>query len=317
MDNLIGRDLLIRSLRQELIGPSPAGDPLDISQPVIFDKKEDAYGPWYDLHSGEEILQRDRPTKRYGIGVLYPASTPADETMGADDEDMDDALTINESLESTSDLIGSEKSSQPTDMDSDDFDLSLANAYRPSSIAVSFLIEPSDTEELSVQVLGGRYYPIEVTVADSRRTWWVRSEITINAKFSTSELNVKRPSVVRAVIDANNIEGLNLEVLAYVRPRDETSLVTVALINRSIVDDQSEEQSCLFQLQLRVFAKRDNGYGCILPYPSSDSVILDEEQESLNLLYRESPVFAVGHGCAADWEGPLGQQSVSEVSARP
>lgn len=316
MDNLIGRDLLIRSLRQELIGPSPAGDPLDISQPVIFDKKEDAYGPWYDLHSGEEILQRDRPTKRYGIGVLYPASTPADETMGADDEDMDDALTINESLESTSDLIGSEKSSQPTDMDSDDFDLSLANAYRPSSIAVSFLIEPSDTEELSVQVLGGRYYPIEVTVADSRRTWWVRSEITINAKFSTSELNVKRPSVVRAVIDANNIEGLNLEVLAYVRPRDETSLVTVALINRSIVDDQSEEQSCLFQLQLRVFAKRDNGYGCILPYPSSDSVILDEEQESLNLLYRESPVFAVGHGCAADWEGPLGQQSVSEVSAQ-
>ena len=316
MNHLIGRDKLIDALRQELIGPSPAGDPLDISQPVIFDKKEDAYGPWYDLRSGEEILQRDRPTKRYGIGVLYPASTPADETVGVDDEDIDDDLAMTESLESTFELIGSEESSQPTDIDSDDFDLSLANAYRPSSIAVSFLIAPSDTQELSVQVLGGRYHPIEVMVANSKRTWWVRSAVTIKAKFNTSEFNVKKPSIVKSVTDASNIEDLSLEILAYVRPRSETSLVTVALINRSIADGQSEEQLSLFQLQLQVFAKQDNGYGSILPYPSPDSVFQDDEQKSLDLLYRESPVFAVGHGCAADWDKPLDQQLVSEVSAQ-
>jgi hypothetical protein len=55
------RTQLIISLREELVGPSPQGEELDCSGEIRF---EDA--------SGEEILMRDRPVKRYGVGVLYP-----------------------------------------------------------------------------------------------------------------------------------------------------------------------------------------------------------------------------------------------------
>ena len=40
----------------------------------------------------------------------------------------------------------------------------------------------------------------------------------------------------------------------------------------------------------------------ILAYPDPDGRARDEEEESLDLLYREAQTFAVGHGCAADWK---------------
>ena len=75
-DHIEGREQIIDALRQELVGPSPAGAPLDVSHPIVFDTAKDSYGPWAEAGTGQEILQRDAPTKRYGIGVLYPAAIP-------------------------------------------------------------------------------------------------------------------------------------------------------------------------------------------------------------------------------------------------
>jgi hypothetical protein len=43
---------------------------------------------------------------------------------------------------------------------------------------------------------------------------------------------------------------------------------------------------------------------------------MDEEEQALDLLYREVPTFAVGHGCAADWDAPEGSV-VATVHAVP
>src|SRR5260370_8937901 len=74
-----GRDIILRALKAELVGPSPQGREIDCTQPISFDDPKQSYGPWRQQGSGEEILLRDPPCKRYGVGVLYPLCTPVEE----------------------------------------------------------------------------------------------------------------------------------------------------------------------------------------------------------------------------------------------
>ena len=71
-DHITNRDSVLRALREELVGPCPLGQEIDCSQAIRLEDAEAAYRPYRQLGSGEEILQRDSPTKRYGVGVLYP-----------------------------------------------------------------------------------------------------------------------------------------------------------------------------------------------------------------------------------------------------
>jgi DUF2075 family protein len=77
-DHITNRDAVLRALRQELVGPCPLGHEIDCAGPVQLDEAEAAYRPYRQLGSGEEILQRDSPTKRYGVGVLYPMEAKID-----------------------------------------------------------------------------------------------------------------------------------------------------------------------------------------------------------------------------------------------
>ncbi len=74
-----GRSSVLQALQEELVGPSPRGSEIDCTQPMFFDNAKESYGPWRQKGSGEEILLRDPPCKRYGVGVLYPMETHADE----------------------------------------------------------------------------------------------------------------------------------------------------------------------------------------------------------------------------------------------
>jgi hypothetical protein len=69
-DHITNRDAIIRALREELVGPCPIGEEIDCNLAIQLDNKETAYRPYRQLGNGEEILQRDAPTKRYGVGIL-------------------------------------------------------------------------------------------------------------------------------------------------------------------------------------------------------------------------------------------------------
>src|SRR5438128_1009331 len=75
IDHLKSRDKLLEKLRAELVGPSPGGNPIDCSKPIAFDETSQSRRPWKQAASGDEILQRDPPSRRYGVGVLYPVET--------------------------------------------------------------------------------------------------------------------------------------------------------------------------------------------------------------------------------------------------
>src|SRR5579859_3619704 len=84
-DHLKNRDIVYDALAKELVGPNPVGEVLQTSPMPRFADQLASYGPWQDSN-GQEILQRDRPSKRYGIGVLYPFETLDTDAAGVPPE---------------------------------------------------------------------------------------------------------------------------------------------------------------------------------------------------------------------------------------
>ena len=343
-DHKANRNQVLSYLRYELAGPwkpwdggppvIPTGTELDISGDVKFDEKEAAYRPFVQAGTGEEILQRDRPCKRYGVGVLYPigvalesdpnlegAAEPAAEEVATEDEARVEPLTVagEETIKRLADRQGS------AEAEDDDFDLTGANEYRPSTMAVSFLAELPDGTRLVVEALGGRYHRRRVTIAGKERTWWLRTPVAVTAPFDAAALRGGNNRLVRPQagdVASSNIEDLPIEVTAFTRPRpDGSSLLTVSLINRSSPPARGgPDESCLFQTRFRVTVQGEEGAaGGVLPYPERprhEGGTIDTEYESFDLLYRKMKTFGVGHGCAADWDGPA-ELRVHEVRAEP
>jgi len=327
-DHLQGREALVMALREELVGPCPRGAAIDCTGDVAFPDRESAYGPFRQAGSGEEILQRDRPIKRYGIGVLYPPDTPGENDpaeeadqgeQAADDVPGGDGEEIVEDHAATALQRIAERSSS-RDFDESDFDLSTANSYRPSAVGLSFLCKLPAGSVLAVDVEGGRYRPKQVTIRTGgdgegdagsgdaapqlqTRRWWLRSPVRLRARFVGEELTSGDERAVAPTSDpeAENLEGLDIALAAYARPREDgTSLITISLVNRSRSDPIDE--GCLFQVRFSASVEEAEG-GVILPYEhvrTADAAD-DPEEASLDLLYRSSRTFAVGHGCAADW----------------
>lgn len=337
-DFLAGRDSLVKALREELVGPCPRGNPIDCSKDISFPDRESAYGPWKQAGSGEEILERDRPIKRYGIGVLYPQGTAGDHDPREETESADTVEAVEEVPAADSTEILAERAAEAieriaergggADSAEQDFDLSTANSYRPSAMGLSFLCEASEGSRLKVAVSAGRYREKEVTIRTGRRDgggasgsagehdqvrrWWLRSPVRLEASFAAEDLIAGGERAVAAAEKTpHNCEGFDLSVTAYARPRDGgKSLVTVSIVNRT-VDPHPVDIGCLFQLR---FTASIEGGGAILPYEEARTQISDEEDASLALLYRGSRTFAVGHGCAADWSGEV-ESRAAEVSA--
>ena len=135
------REIMVDAIRRELFGPAigevKCGTPVD---PVKLSYEKLKKGPIYDRQTGQEILFQTDPLHRYGIGVLYP-QMPSDWEEG-DDETPIPGLGTGEASED------GDQSIQPiqerisdvheTLTDSDDFDLTDANKYKPSAMAISF-----------------------------------------------------------------------------------------------------------------------------------------------------------------------------------
>jgi hypothetical protein len=316
-----GRSEAVAALYAELLGPitahpSPGGPeptPLDTASPITFGGLDETNALFVDTASGEEIL-KDRPTQRYGIGVLYTPAQLVD--AAAEDGAVNDPDEIGAAGTSPGEP---ERSPEPItavgQAEADDFDLSSSYQRRPSSMAVSLLaaIEPGDT--LVVSITGGRYDGIPVTIGDSSRQWWVRRPVNLAWEFPCPTAQGLVDGVAPPAADP-----LNLQVQVMARPEAGAWLLTVALVNRA-AEDASPDVHGLFQSRFELTIHRGGEpVAAFLPYPDrkSDQLLgLDEEARSLDLLYRRAPAFAVGHGCAATWPERWGQVKSSCIVADP
>ena len=326
MKHIQNRDELVAQLKQELVGPAPAGTEIDTSGP-IKNLKEDDRAPYRQEGSGEEILTRDRPTQRYGTGVLYPVRTRDDDPdlKGATgDEEAEDPGPTNKSAAIQAPATVGRDTAPSAQLrahedDRDDFDLSSANTLRPSSMGISFLAEISPLTTLTIGVSGGRY---ERKPAVPSRDWWLRRPVWETVQCDGESLLSKK----KVTLEIGAGGPLRIEVLIRARPYcqrrsagEKLYLLTVSLVNRSKETSASDSRSwlderCLFQSRFTVRLEKVNGREAIHPYPESREAPGDREAASIALLYRHQHTFAVGHGCAADWENGAPAR-VAEVRA--
>jgi hypothetical protein len=302
---------------EELVGPAPRGEPIDCSQEIKFEDVASAFAARTQAGSGEEILVRDRPSKRYGVGVLSPPLLPLEEAAPGTDPpeaehgneealaearveaDGEDALSQAgaERLLKTAERIAGEKRG-----DDDDYELAAVNSYRPSTMAVTFLADIPEGSKLVVTARGGQYARKEVGVPGGSRLWWLRAPVEVEASFDADTLLAGGGSRVEpGEFTFSGHDPLKLEIVAYPRSRPESrqTLVTICLVNRS---EGTDDAACLFQARFTADVHAHDGGPHILAYPDPEGRARDDEEESLDLLYRDAQTFAVGHGCAADWK---------------
>lgn len=330
VDHASNRVKIVDALGRELFGPDPAGPEIEANGEVLLEGFVAAYGPWRQRGSGEEILTRDSPTKRYGVGVLFPVRTALEEIAprGDEPEGTEEAIEPGEGDEPLEIEAGAPASA--AEVERDDLDLSLANSYQPSSFGVSFLAELPHGSKLVVEATGGRYVRKVVTVKTpegntTQRTWWLRRPVSISVEFNGEALTTDREArlVARSSgaaatgprVRSVNADGMDLRVEVFSRPREGgRRLLTVCLVNRTPAGKSSLNELCLFQTHFRARVSIASKAACILPYPD---VLLegDPEEDSLALLYRHAQTFATGHGCSADWEVDQGTGLATSVSA--
>ena len=348
-EHLVNRKWLADKLRAEVVGPDPAGPAEEMridGEPRKF-AWEDFRKPRRQLN-GEEILSQDPPTKRYGAGILYPVGVEelAEQTRSQDESqsdpvnEPDKTQNVDEKLEQLAEKKAS-KSRVSMD-DSEDYAVTLANAYRPSAIGLSFLADLSQqstgfrVELVNVGRLGnnelseshvGSYRQVAALAGDPGgqqypRTVWLRVPIvTEDGKcpyidISRNELEQSN-GPIRKHLDGSAI-GLEIVVVVrggYAQIGKTQRLITVSLVNRREIDAGKLDELCIFQSGLRVSGLNESNW--IFPYPDveiSESIGINPlSDECVNrLLYRQYQTFAIGHGCSADWAGDM-PDAVSQV----
>lgn len=351
LENLENRDWLAERLRAEIVGPDPAGESIafEVDGKERVFTWEQLRAPKKQLN-GEEIIWQDPPSKRYGAGILYPQMVTEALELNECSESVevselpiasDKELSLLKKLESQ--VEKNQFKSVKAD-DSEELDVNLSNSFKPSAIGLSFMIDLSmEQVGLSIdlvsvnkinrvekkEVIPAFYVKKEINVGGregeigaqlSKRSVWNRTPVTgqdgrfISVLFSRSELLDKASYLTKKI----DIPGKHLEIALIKRTIKhsgaETRLITVSLVNRA-QSDKSVEEAALFQAGIRVSCS--SGALAITPYPdlslaSGDGLAPDSDEMVNKLLYRQYKTFAIGHGCAADWDG-VSPELVSNV----
>ena len=164
------------------------------------------------------------------------------------------------------------------DEDSDD-PVSFANQFFPSSIGLSCALDS--------------HHPVQVRVAaavyeqcSDDPTGWHRRSLVADRPYQQVTLSPESP-------EAEVLEG-HAKVSGYWRH----NILTITLSNQTMVaDEEQKAYQGLFQVELEIH----NPSGTFRQYPAPPSALQDPDEAELQLLYRNFPVLAIGHGCSPDW----------------
>jgi hypothetical protein len=170
------------------------------------------------------------------------------------------------------------------DVEEDGAGVPLAEDWRPSSVAISFV---TDGDSLDVEFSCGTY---SLVSEDGPPRWRRTPHEPDPMCLHRGEGPVRQ-----------EFGGVPVEIGSRWREFKGHFLVTIHLrvLSESTGDDRLDIPLMLFQVRLAVTPADGRR---ILEYDTSRSFVSDEESAELRLRYRNRKVYAVGHGMAADWE---------------
>ncbi|MCY3662770.1 MAG: helicase-related protein [bacterium] len=329
MSGLEARETIEAAIRRELWGPindgPPDGTPIDCSTGTIyFETREASRGSFHDVTTRQEILTQSSPLRRYGIGVLHPGASPQGSPIGTDDRTTDDAdLSWVTGLTDSDEILDGPPVEvkgvlHADEADPDDFDLTDANTFKPSAMAVSIKCRVPAGSSLQIEVRGAYYDRITAHIPglEKPRYWWLRRPFRLTGTVHGDVLlTATRTLKIVNTTAADEQPRIAPTTQIYSRPipgdpSPDLRLVTIAVANQT---SASGPGSALFQVAFTAAAL--SGLR-IEPYPEVEHPGRDHEQQSIDLLYRDLRTYAIGHGCAAGW-GEVTGGAASWVNAEP
>ncbi len=329
MSGLDARNIVETAVRRELFGPTegepPGGTPIDCSGGTVhFESQEASRGQFHEATTLQEILTQSDPLRRYGIGVLYNGAAQkgtAIATEAVDNEDPD--LTWVPGLADCEEVplgppVEIKGVLRHDEADSDDFDLTDANTFKPSAMAVSFKCRVRAGSSVEIIVSGAYYDKIATHIPGLKkpRDWWVRRPFALVGVVPGQVILTETHRL--KIVETSSVGETPLiapTTKLYSRPvpgesDKELRLVTIAVVNQAT---GTGPRSAFFQVSFTVVAM--DGLA-IEPYREVEQPDHDDEEQSIDLLYRNKRTYAIGHGCAAEWgDGP--EETAPWVRAEP
>ncbi|MEV4321275.1 helicase-related protein [Microbispora rosea] len=245
---------------------------------------------------GEEELLTDPPTVTYACGILFPQY-----------EDVGLFNVVERGHEERLAQLDNDQAPALLPVDEvPDTGVSLANTQAPSSMGLTVGVDAAATKKIRITLTAAVYDPVDeegkpaLAQRAARRTTeevklrWRRRPLNL----AHIDVDVTTPGQPTEPI-AN---GLELRVRVR-RPDVETHAVsvTVALVNTHEANPYDlQDPFCFFQPEIRVTGIEE-GQKVLVERPVPVGVD-DAEIGANKLLYRYAPTFAVGHGCAVDWD---------------
>ncbi len=232
------------------------------------------------------------PLDRYPTGVLYPIE-PGESGI--------DPASTNNVQDADSALFEEEEDADPVGAEGEGVLLAQPARRRryvpPSSVGFSFCLRGE--VNLSITASAATY-----DVTDDRdqagqfqARRYARTpleQVTVN--WSKSETGNQRIWEGRAGIDVR------------ARPHQNGAIVTVTLVNhQELPANVAPSRRRVERVGKSLFESRIECAvegGRLVEYPRVDPSLLTEEEQELELQYRNRRIYAVGHGAAADWDVP-------------
>lgn len=307
--------------------------------PADAEKAQGKWGPMYAAETGDEFLHSTRaPKSLFGVGVLYPvalAQVPASGVLvegGASDDSVE--FEANSDTENAGEALGEESGGPISDEVEE-------QPRGPRAEEAAQAAQPAPRRrhvQSSIGLTFSAFLPkgtgIQALLPDSWRFPWMpegeapwrcnavykRANLLSSAgqppqirfhrcpiretvagsdlKFSATEFDSQQMGTMRRQVVG---QGLSLEIELRFRQlskRDEY-VCTVTLINRS--QSSATVDNLLFQSLLAVELIGEGAR--FVPYSDENAPALgaDDDDLSLQILYREVSLWGIGHGCAAAW----------------
>lgn len=267
------RDQLIDYIEKEFIGP----DPID--------------WPGMTQNNGEEILTTDPPRTRYIAGILYPRETT---DTDVDTREGESEPVIDPESEDHGAEPAKKSSATPEFLENAEELINRSNAYRQSAISITVAVKNDD--KVRVKVSAGTYTTLTVTDPKTERKATTYPRTSLSWENDENPLVLPTPENGLLQTPVRNT-GLQFDITYRYRVGDST-IYTFTLENTkgkkgvSVRDDE-----CFFQVKFKLFSEK--GFS---PLSEGQRITEDEDYRSNQLLYRDVHNYAIGHGCAADWE---------------
>ncbi|MEH6433841.1 helicase-related protein [Massilia sp. DD77] len=241
---------------------------------------------------GAKEVLHEKPHKRYLSGMVFPQGATAGKNIADERQDGEDP-----SMDEDEDEDAPES---PTDM---------LFQKLPASVGMTFALATNESK-LTVQLRGAAYSKgtaeVVAVSADRRKrkgppVVWTRKPLPSGSDVETVVVELPRDGArTREPIPV--LEGM-AELRVYVRLSGDARIATVALVNRNHTPEDTavNAEHILFQVEMTCAPSLG-----VPAYPDPPRISPDPEAEELALQYRDTPAFAVGHGCGVYWSQPEG-----------